>query len=177
LKLSEAELRQALIRHLESLRRFCYALTGTAADGDDLAQNTVERLLDKGVPDDVVFPAWMFRVCKNLWIDHIRKVSRVSTPGDEVVCSKQEAVDGTAAIEQHLQLDEISAAMQALDKDQRLVMLLVVVQGHSYREAAEIMEVPIGTGMSRLARARCRLLNLMSKTDETEQQTRTVAME
>lgn len=161
MKLSEAELKQALIKQLEPLRRFCYALTGSAADGDDLAQNTVERLLDKGVPVDVVFAAWMFRVCKNIWIDHIRKDARCSTPGDDVVFAKQDAVDGTAIVEQHLQLDEIGAAMQQLDSDQRLVMALVAVQGHSYREAAEIMEVPIGTVMSRLARARSRLLDLM----------------
>ena len=161
MKLSEAELKQALIEQLQPLRRFCYALTGTAADGDDLAQSTVERLLHKGVPDDVVFAAWMFRVCRNLWIDQMRKASRYDTPGDEVVAAKQEALDGTAIVEQQLQLDEVGVAMQQLDNDQRLVLALVAVQGHSYREAAEIMEVPIGTVMSRLARARSRLLDLI----------------
>lgn len=167
MKLSDAELRQALIKHLQSLRRFCYAVTASAADGDDLAQNTVERLLDKGVPDDVVFQAWMFRVCKNLWIDHIRKHARTSTPGNEAVTNAQESVDGSAVMEQQLQFAEVSAAMQQLDSDQRLVLALVAVQGHSYREAAEIMEVPIGTVMSRLARARSRLLDLMQQAETT----------
>ncbi len=162
MKLSEAALKQALVNHLPALRRFCIALTGSVADGDDLAQSTVERLLDKGVPEDVVFAAWMFRVGKNLWIDHLRKTSRHSTPGDEIVANEQPAVDGAAIAEQRLQLDEVSAAMQQLDSDQRLVLALVVVEGYSYREAAAIIEVPIGTVMSRLARARSRLLDLMS---------------
>jgi len=70
-------------------------------------------------------------------------------------------------MEQQLQFAEVSAAMQQLDSDQRLVLALVAVQGHSYREAAEIMEVPIGTVMSRLARARSRLLDLMQQAETT----------
>ena len=64
--------RQALLADLGGLRRFCLSLTGQAADADDLLQATVERLLEKGMPQDAHVSKWAYRVCKNVWIDEIR---------------------------------------------------------------------------------------------------------
>jgi RNA polymerase sigma-70 factor (ECF subfamily) len=161
LKLSETELKKALLEHLDSLRRFCFSLTGSAADGDDLAQGTLELLLRKGVPADVSFAAWMFRVCKNHWIDGVRVQSRTQPAGAEELERHQGFLDGEAAALDRLQLGEVQAAFDKLGEDQRLVLGLVTVQGYSYEEAAEILEVPLGTVMSRLSRARKRLLELM----------------
>lgn len=161
MKLSDAHLKQKLIEHLDQVRRFCFALTGNASDADDLAQSTVERLLQKGVPRDVFFAAWMHRVCKNLWIDQIRRTARISVPGAEMIERTLEPVDGESIAIDRLRMDEVANAMQQLDSDHRLVLALVTIEGYSYREAAEIMDVPIGTVMSRLSRARTRLLELM----------------
>ncbi len=161
LNLSDTELKRALLEHLEPLRRFCFSLTGSAADGDDLAQGTVELLLRKGVPGNVPFLPWMFRVCKNHWIDGLRHRSRTQTASADELERHQGAVDGEAEALRRLQVDEVTAAVDQLDADQRLVLGLVTVQGFSYREAAELLDIPIGTVMSRLSRARKRLLELL----------------
>ena len=64
--------RDALLAELGGLRRFCYSLTGNPADADDLLQITVERLLEKGMPEDAHPAKWAYRVCKNAWIDELR---------------------------------------------------------------------------------------------------------
>ena len=64
--------REALLAELGGLRKFCISLTGTVADGDDLLQATVERVLEKGMPEDAHVAKWAYRVCKNAWIDEIR---------------------------------------------------------------------------------------------------------
>jgi len=160
-KLSENELKRTIVMHLDSLRRFSFSLTGSGAEGDDLAHNTVERLLAKGVPSDVPFTAWMFRVCKNLWIDQLRARSRMQSADPEQIERELEPVDGAAEAMDRMRVHEVSSAIGKLPPNQRLVLGLVTVEGHSYREAAEILEIPIGTVMSRLARARKSLLELM----------------
>lgn len=161
MNLAEEPLKRAIAEHLEPLRRFSAALTGNAADGDDLAQGTIEKLLEKGVPRDAVFAAWMYRVCRNLWIDQVRKNARMTTPGQDDLDRQMDTVDGERAVMTMMRMGEVEAAMQRLDTDQREVLALVAIEECSYREAAEILEIPIGTVMSRLARARKRLLELI----------------
>ncbi|WP_376691784.1 RNA polymerase sigma factor [Wenzhouxiangella sp. EGI_FJ10409] len=160
MNLSEERLKRAIAEHLEALRRFATALTGNGYDGDDLAQGTIERLLDKGVPDDAVFAAWMYRVCRNLWIDQVRKNARMTTPGQDDLERRMDKLDGERAVMTMMRIGEIEAAMQKLEVDQREVLALVAIEECSYREAAEILDIPIGTVMSRVARARKRLLEL-----------------
>lgn len=160
MNLAEESLKRAISEHLEPLRRFSAALTGNPADGDDLAQGTVERLLEKGVPRDATFAAWMYRVCRNLWIDQVRKNARMTTPGQDDLERRMDNLDGERAVMTMMRMGEIETAMQKLELDQREVLALVAIEECSYREAAEILEIPIGTVMSRLARARKRLLEL-----------------
>lgn len=117
-------------------------------------QSTVERLLAKGVPDDADLTKWMFRVCKNIWIDEIR-ARRVRGPHtDPDALDSIASIDGERAVMGRIALGEVHAAMDRLPEEQRLVLALVALEGRSYREAAEILETPVGTVMSRLARAR-----------------------
>jgi RNA polymerase sigma-70 factor (ECF subfamily) len=160
LNLTEAHLKRAISEHLDALRRFSSALTGNPADGDDLAQGTVERLLEKGVPADATFAAWMYRVCRNLWIDQVRRDARMTTPGQDDLERRMDSLDGERTVMLMMTMGEIEAAMRKLDVDQREVLALVAIEECSYREAAEILEIPIGTVMSRVARARKRLLEL-----------------
>lgn len=163
LKHSNKVLKELLLENLDALRRFSFSLTGSAADGDDLAQGTIELLLKKGVPADVPFLPWMFRVCKNHWIDKLRSRSRTQTATPEDLERHQASHDGEAAALLQLRMHELEQAMEQLDGDQRLVLSLVTIQGFSYREAAETLEIPIGTVMSRLSRARKRLLELTAE--------------
>lgn len=152
--------REALLADLSGLRRFCYSLTGNAADADDLLQATVERLLHKGIPDDAHTGKWSYRVCKNVWIDELRAREVRQRYPRTAVAETEEAppTDTVAAGEQ--ELEAVSKALAQLPEDQRLTLTLVTVEGKSYAEAADILEVPVGTVMSRIARARKNLLQL-----------------
>jgi RNA polymerase sigma-70 factor (ECF subfamily) len=141
---------------LPRLRRFALALTGRTAEADDLVQDTVERALrnlDRFVPDTRM-DSWLFRIAQNLWIDALRarKVRR-HTKNDLSEAEKL-PYDGARATESHLLLSQTLRALGGLPEEQRDVVALVLIDGLSYREAASILEVPIGTVTSRLARAR-----------------------
>ena len=152
--------RQALLADLGGLRRFCLSLTGQAADADDLLQATVERLLEKGMPQDAHVSKWAYRVCKNVWIDEIR-ARDVRQRHVQATDSKEERVDSAehvAGVE--VKLQRLSQALETLPDEQRLALTLVTVEGKTYAEAAEILQVPVGTIMSRIARARKNLLDI-----------------
>ena len=154
-------MKQELIRLAPMLRRFAYSLTGSTADADDLLQNTLERLLSRGVPDDIDLTKWAFRVCRNLWIDEYRarKVRQKNVYSLED--TDEPAMDGEQAIHNQIALAQVDAAMNQLPDEQRSIMALVAVQGMSYKEVAETLGIPAGTVMSRLARARIALAHFL----------------
>ena len=154
--LSESQ-REALMAELGGLRRFCYSLTGNAADADDLLQATVEKLLQKGMPEDAHTAKWSYRVCKNVWIDELR-AREVRQRYPSVADEEEQGPTTETVAEGERELDAVSAALNHLPDEQRLALSLVAVEGKSYAEAAEILDVPIGTIMSRIARARKNLL-------------------
>jgi RNA polymerase sigma factor (sigma-70 family) len=146
-----------MLEALPQLRRFARSLASNRHDGDDLMQGTVERVLVSGVPEGVDVLRWMFKVCKNLWIDRLRShevKKRVATPLDEL---EEPSVNGEAIVLGELTLRDVDRAMAALPDEQRAALSLVAVEGLSYREAADVLETPIGTVMSRIARARAAL--------------------
>lgn len=154
-KISE-EIRTEIIEILPRLRRFGYTLTGTKEDGDDLTQATLERALkriDQWTPGTRL-DSWMFRIAQNLWIDQLR---RDKFQGQQV--SLESAADITSnhnaeVAETQLMLRKAQQIINELPEEQRSVVALVSVDGLTYREAAEILDIPVGTVMSRLARAR-----------------------
>ncbi|MDA8093286.1 MAG: RNA polymerase sigma factor [Betaproteobacteria bacterium] len=152
--------RNEMLGLLPRLQRFCRALTGSAADGDDLTQDTIERALknlhtwEPGTRMD----SWMFRIAKNRFIDERRAAKRTSliaidAPGD----AAQVTIDGERAMEAHMRLNSLAGALRKLPLDQREVVALVLIDGVSYREAANILQIPIGTLTSRISRARATL--------------------
>ncbi len=105
--------RDVLLAGLGGLRKFCFSLTGNAADADDLLQTTVERVLDKGMPEDAHAAKWAFRVCKNAWIDELRS-REVRHRYPHLVVDQQEdspSAEQTASGER-----EMAAVSDALDK-------------------------------------------------------------
>jgi RNA polymerase sigma-70 factor (ECF subfamily) len=145
--------KQALMAELPGLKRFGLSLTGNPADADDLLQLTVERLLERGMPEDAHPAKWAYRVCRNLWIDEIRarEVRSRHQQSEQAADTLQHITPGG---EDNAQLQEVAKAMAELAEEQRAALTLVAVEGCSYAEAAEILDVPIGTIMSRVARAR-----------------------
>lgn len=152
--------RNDLMSELGGLRRFCLSLTGAAPDADDLLQSTVERMLEKGMPEDAHTAKWVYRVCKNIWIDDLRakrvRQRHVQTVQDEEDLEQSPSAETKAGGEQ--QLAAVNDALMRLPAGQRLALMLVAVDGKSYAEAADILQVPVGTIMSRIARARRNLL-------------------
>lgn len=147
-----------LIAVLPRLRRFARGLTGSLVEADDLVQAACERALARRhqFQEGTRFDSWMFRIVQTIWIDQIRtrKVRKEETEVPEGRLGSDEPV---RRVEARLALDEVRRAVDRLPPDQRTALLLVTVDGLSYKEAAEVVQVPVGTIMSRLARARLAL--------------------
>ncbi|PUA28007.1 MAG: RNA polymerase subunit sigma-70 [Cellvibrio sp. 79] len=160
--MKQEQLKQELTRIAPMLRRFAYSLTGSAADADDLLQNTLERLLSREIPEEVELAKWAFRVCRNLWIDEYRARKVRQKNVYSLDDTEEPAVDGEQAIHDQITLAQVDAAMNQLPDEQRSIMALVAVQGMSYKEVAETLGIPTGTVMSRLARARVALARFLN---------------
>jgi len=153
-----------MIALLPRLRAFAWSLTRDTARADDLVQQACEKALRN--PDSYTpgtrLDAWMFRILRNSFIDerrgprHLELAAHID--GLEIASG-----ESSARIEDRLELRAVGRAMSALDSEHREVLLLVGVQGLRYREAAEALEVPIGTVMSRLARARRALAAMVGR--------------
>lgn len=163
-QLFEDELTQLLPR----LRRFAHALSRNAADADDLAQMTVERALrSRGQwQPGTRLDSWAYRIMRNLWIDTVRsrgRRERFEAPPEE---AERVGEDPRDAMDSSLELQRAMAAMQRLPDEQREVVALILIEGFGYREAAEMLELPIGTVSSRLVRGRTALLEMLGGTSD-----------
>jgi len=160
----EAGWQARIIALLPRLRRFCEAMAGSPHDGDDLMQATVERALTRShqFVEGSRLDSWMFRIAQNLHIDRVRGLRRKGTSVDLEHAEELTGDDGRHITEARSDLAAAQRVLQQLPEDQRATFLLVVVEGLSYREAAEVMEVQIGTVMSRIARARQRIADILA---------------
>lgn len=150
------EIRDRMVAVLPRLRRFAYALTGSAEQGDDLVQDACLRALsriDQWQPGSRL-DSWMYRIAQNIWLDRVRASKVRGEVVDVEVAEGMAGSDGRVVVEGELTLRAVDAALARLPVEQRVVVALVCIEGASYKEAAEIAGVPIGTVMSRLARAR-----------------------
>lgn len=138
---------------LPRMRRFARALTYHREDADDLVQVAMERALGRSGQWEpgTRLDSWLFRIIKNAWIDEVRSRARRS----ELFAPEEEGEhvgdEHAAAHQQRLALQK---AISLLSEEHRLVVGLVLVDGLPYKEAAEVLEIPVGTLTSRLARAR-----------------------
>jgi len=147
-----------LIAVLPRLRRFARGLSGSVADADDLVQAACERALARQhqFQEGTRFDSWMFRIVQTIWIDQVRSRDVRKEDGD-IAEDRLGSDEPARRVEARLALDEVRRALDRLPPDQRTALLLVTVEGLSYKEAAEVVQVPVGTIMSRLARARIAL--------------------
>ncbi len=149
-----------LVALLPRLRRFARSLTRDPTDADDLVQIAVERGLarrDQWRPDTNL-ANWMFRLMKNAWIDETRargRGARLMSDGADV----ERVVDTQApGLDARLAARALERALGHLPGDQRIAVALVLVEGLSYSEAADVLEIPAGTLTSRLVRGRMALM-------------------
>ena len=153
-------LRQRIAELLPRLRRFARSVAWKPEDADDLVQMAVERAL-KSLDqwrEGTRLDSWIFRIMKNAWTDELRSRAR----RDEVL-APEEAGEHVGVSETGSLITRLSveAAMARLPDEQRMAVGLVLVEGLSYKEAAEVLDVPIGTVTSRLARGRESLQRLL----------------
>ena len=150
------EIAADIVALLPRLRRFARTLSRTQHDADDLVQTAIERAwrnLGQYRPGSSL-ASWVFGIMKNAWIDNRRSRGRrgeVPLPEDS---GQHPAV---TPMDANTSLWSVSEAMDKLPEEQRLAVALVLVEGMSYKDAAAVLDVPIGTLTSRLARGRTAL--------------------
>lgn len=148
---------------LPRLRRFAAGLSRDTGEADDLCQMTIERALrsrskwQQGTRLD----SWMYRMMRNIWIDEIRARTRRSETF--VVEDAGLGVGASGGQEARVELADMDRALARLPDEQREAVLLVMVEGWSYKEAAEIVGCPVGTLNSRLVRGRDALMTLLGE--------------
>lgn len=154
----EQVFRQQLVALLPRLRRFALGLTSSTDGADDLVQASCQRAMEKWRQWQGAgrLDGWVFRIAHNLWQDEVRRQGldrREAGLDPDHVASTTEV----RRIADRLELDEVRRMISELPEDQRAVLLLVCVEGLTYREAAEVLVVRVGTVISRLSRARATL--------------------
>jgi len=150
--------RAGIAGQLTRLRRFALGLTGNAEDADEVVQAACEKALSGAARwvSGTRLDSWLFRVVHTVWLDELRRRRRRSTTGLDEIAERQ-GNDVLAGVEARLRLEEVRQMIARLPGEQRAALLLVCVEELSYREAAAVLNVPVGTVMSRLARARAQL--------------------
>lgn len=158
MKVKEQAFRQQLIDMLPRLRRYCYALTSDRHNADDLLQASVEKALQRWeqFQAGTEFERWMFRLCRNHWIDTMRTNKPTEEFQEDSMSPDATASPESLTISQS-SLDQLQGRISKLSEGLRMALYLVAVEGRSYQEAANILDVPTGTIMSRIARARQQL--------------------
>ncbi|HEY4372578.1 MAG TPA: sigma-70 family RNA polymerase sigma factor [Burkholderiales bacterium] len=152
---------EALVELIPRLRRYARALTGERFRADDLVQDTLERALAKWAlwRPGTDLRAWTFTIMHNVFVNQVRRAALAPEVADPEAALELE--DSGASADTLAQLNALDGALQRLPDEQREVLLLVTLEGFSYDEAAHTLGLPIGTVMSRLARARAKLAALL----------------
>jgi RNA polymerase sigma-70 factor (ECF subfamily) len=152
------EFRDTLAELLPRLWRFAVMLTRNRDQADDLLQSACERALSRHrqFRPGTRMDSWLYSIIHSIWKNDIR---RDSTRRDILARMPEEptAVDGERVAAGKIFLSEVLSLMEALPEQQSSALLLVYVDGLSYDEAANALDIPVGTVMSRLARARLAL--------------------
>lgn len=159
---ADQELRRELVTLLPRLRRFAWGVCGNPELADDLVQAACERAISRAHQwqPGTRLDSWLFQIIRSLHIDGRRSAS-VRIRYLETVYEETIEVPRNSPQEIHLQLQQVRSAISRLPLEQRTALLLVAVEEYSYREAAELLGIPIGTVASRVTRARESLLYLL----------------
>ena len=147
-----------LVSCLPRLWRYCLGLTQQRVSADDLAQATCLRALERHdqYRGDAPLDRWLIRIARNTWFNQL-KAEQIRNRGDLVMVDQFGPDAFASSPEESAYKAQVFSAVMELPEAQREVVLLVYVEGWSYREAAETLDIPIGTIMSRLAAARRKL--------------------
>ncbi|HEY4925263.1 MAG TPA: RNA polymerase sigma factor [Roseiarcus sp.] len=157
------EVKAGLAPNLARLWRYGLVLSGARDVADDLVQATCVRAIERAdqFQSGTRLDRWLFAILRSIWLNELR-ARRVREGGGFVDASEALVVDGAGEIETNILAAQVLREVGGLPEAQREAVLLVYVEGLSYREAAEVLAAPIGTVMSRLAAARATLGKLQA---------------
>lgn len=171
---SKPTVAEQLPKALDSLWRFAFRLTGNQQDAEELVQKTALRALEKQhlYNSDLRFISWLFSIAHSTWKNDIRsrkihESSRINLDYAELKIDNLSPKKLNEA-ENQLMLNSVLKYVNSLPEAQRTPILLVYVEELSYKEAATILEIPIGTLMSRIARARAKIGQAMNQATSGE---------
>lgn len=158
------EIRESIPEVYPRLWRYALVLSGKRDVADDLAQMTCMRALEKHeqYTAGTQLDRWMFRTLHRIWLNELRSASVRKAGGLMSVDTLQLPAENTDP-EANIFATQVLSKVSALPEAMRATVMLVYVEGYSYREAAEFLDVPIGTIMSRLAAARKNLKGWVSQ--------------
>lgn len=148
-------------RHKDYVYNLAYRLTNNPSDAEDLSQEIFIRLMDKieSFKGDAKFSTWLYRLATNQCLDWLRRRKPQEKSIDDVELKSDE--DIPALIETKEQLDDIKEALAILPNDFRIVVVLRDVEGLSYDEISEHLNISIGTVKSRISRGRSQLIKIL----------------
>jgi RNA polymerase sigma factor (sigma-70 family) len=151
---------RAILAELPRLRRYARALVGDRAAADDLVQDTLERAWSRVAQwrPGSDLRTWLFAIMHNLRIDQLRRPAVNIAAFDDEMLELPTRATQTDGIE----MEELAAALTRLPEEQRAVLLLVALEDMSYAEVSASLNIPLGTVMSRLARGRERLRQILA---------------
>jgi RNA polymerase sigma factor (sigma-70 family) len=171
---TEAEFKRMLVDMLPRLRRFSFALAREVDAGEELAQSAAAHALRQRVlyRPDLRFDAWLFQLTRNLWFDHLRR--RRARPEIADTDTAMRAADAhsftmSPSLERRALAVRAMASFNRLPDALRETAALVMIEGFTYQETAKLLDVPIGTVMSRIARARATIARDVLGEDRAEQ--------
>ena len=156
--------REQIVALLPRLRRFARTLASNEHDADDLVQVAIERALAKHaqLQGESGIAALMFGIAKNAWIDEVRARTRREYFASDEEAAMSVVEPSAAAPVEGIAVEE---ALLRLPDEQRLAVALVLIEGLSYQEAAEALEISLGSVTGRLARARSALQEMLQGAD------------
>lgn len=161
---SKADISSGLTEHLGRLWRYGLVLSRRSDVADDLVQQTCVRALERAEQfvAGTRLDRWLFSILHSIWLNEIRS-RRVRQGQGFVDADEALIVDGAHETETHVMANQVLRLVNALPEAQRIAVFLAYVEGLSYKEVANLLNIPIGTVMSRLAAARARLSGSLSE--------------
>jgi RNA polymerase sigma-70 factor, ECF subfamily len=158
----DSELQRQLPQLVPRLWRFALRLTQNKADAEDLMQRTYVRALERREQwqSGTSLVSWLFAIMHSIWMNELRSAARrrvgsfASEDHEEIELAGNDDQAARSDPEYQMMCKQVVVAVNELPEAQRVVLMLVAVEGLSYKEAAQVLDIPIGTVMSRLARGR-----------------------